>query len=461
MAIVNQDMSREAKRLLYQAYDYALEFLSKLNDRRVYPDEKMLKELKRLDIPLPEKPTDPEAALKLLHEVGLKATVTSAGPRYFGFVMGGSLPQTLASSWLTSAWDQNAGLFDTSPIAAYTEEISLRWLVELFGLPKTCGGAFLSGATMAAFTSLAAARNHLLNRQGWDVRKNGLFDAPKINIIVSEEIHVTNLKAISLLGLGSDRLTKVRTDNQGRMLVDEIPDLSGPTIICLQAGDVNSGCFDPFNEIISELDSDDTWFHIDAAFGMWALVSEKFKHLAKGIEKADSWSIDAHKWLNVPYDSGMALVKNEDALRSAMSFGASYLTPAPGQRRPTDYSTGLSNRARGIDVWTALVTLGKSGIAEIVERCCSHANYAAEELSRAGFEILNDVVLNQVLVSFGDDARTDEVIKEIQRDGTCWCGGTIRKGRRAMRISVISWATTKEDMKKSVEAMIACARHVK
>jgi len=458
---LQHSMKNEPKKLLHDAYEYAIEYFSNLADRKVYPDEKMLEELKRLNLPLSESPKDAGEILKLLHEVGLKTTVCSPGPRYFGFVMGATLPQTVASSWLTSAWDQNAALFDTSPLAAYTEEISLGWLVELFGLPKTCGGAFVTSATMAAFTSLAVARNHLLNQQGWDVQKNGLFDAPKINMIVSEEIHVTNLKAISLLGLGSDRLTKVRTDNQGRMLVTEIPDLSGPTIICLQAGDVNSGCFDPFDEIIDKVGSDDCWVHVDAAFGMWVMVSEKFRYLATGIERADSWSIDAHKWLNVPYDSGIALVKNEDALHSAMSFGASYLTPAPGQRRPTDYSPGLSNRARGIDVWTALATLGRGGIAEIVERCCSHAKYAAEELSRAGFEILNDVVLNQVLVSFGDDARTDEVIKKIQEDGTCWCGGTTWKGRRAMRISVSSWATTEKDMKKSIEAMIACAKLVR
>jgi len=450
-------MKNDPKKLLQNAYEYSIEYLSKLADRKVYPDEKMLEELKRLDLPLSESPKDSGEILKLIHEVGLKTTVTSPGGRYFGFVMGATLPQTVASSWLTSAWDQNAGLFDTSPIAACSEEISLGWLVELFGLPKTCGGAFVTGATMAAFTSLAVARNYLLDRQGWDVRKNGLFDAPKLNVIVSEEIHITNLKAISLLGLGSDRLTKVPTDGQGRMLADEIPNISGPTIICLQAGDVNSGCFDRFDEIIDKVGSDDCWIHVDAAFGMWALVSEKFKHLTKGIEKADSWSIDAHKWLNVPYDSGVALVKNAEALRTAMSFGASYLTPAPGRRRPTDYSPGLSSRARGVDIWMALATLGKSGIAEIVDRCCSHAKYAAEKLSRAGFEILNDVVLNQVLVSFGDDARTDEVIKKIQEDGTCWCGGTTWKGRRAMRISVISWATTAEDMRLSVEAMIKMA----
>lgn len=453
-------MKNDHKNMLHDAYEYALEYLSNLADRRVYPDEQMLEELKRLDLPLSESPNDSAEILKLLHEVGLKTTVTSPGGRYFGFVMGATLPQTIASSWLTSTWDQNAALFDTSPLAAYTEEISLRWLAELFGLPKNCGGAFVTGATLAAFTSLATARNHLLKQQGWDVQKQGLFEAPNLNVIVSEEIHITNLKAISLLGLGSERLAKIPTDSQGRMLVNKIPDITGPTIICLQAGDLNSGCFDKFDEIIDKVSSDNTWVHVDAAFGMWALVSEKFKHLAHGIQGADSWSVDAHKWLNVPYDSGIALVKNSEALRSAMSFGASYLTPAPGKRRPTDYSPGLSSRARGIDIWMALATLGKSGIAEIIENCCSNAEYAATELSKAGFEILNDVVLNQVLVSFGDDARTDEVIKKIQQDGTCWCGGTTWKGRRAMRISVSSWATTKEDMRLSVEAMIACAKLV-
>ncbi|MEE8405046.1 MAG: pyridoxal-dependent decarboxylase [candidate division Zixibacteria bacterium] len=453
-------MKNDHKKLLQDAYEYAIEYLSNLADRRVYPDDKMLEELGRLDLPLSESPKDPGEILKLLHEVGLKTTVTSPGGRYFGFVMGATLPQTVASSWLTSTWDQNAALFDTSPLAAYTEEISLRWLSELFGLPKTCGGAFVTGATMAGFTALAAARSYLLRRHGWDVEKKGLYGAPELRVIVSEEVHVMNLKAISQLGLGIERLTKIATDDQGRMLADKIPEIDGPTILCLQAGDVNSGCFDPFDEIIDKVSSDDVWVHVDGAFGMWVLVSEKFKHLAHGIEKADSWSIDAHKWLNVPYDNGIALIKNGDVLRSAMSFGASYLTPAPGQRRPTDYSPGLSSRARGIDIWMALATLGKSGIAEIVERCCSNAEYAANELSKAGFEILNDVVLNQVLVSFGDDARTDEVIKKIQQDGTCWCGGTTWKGRRAMRISVSSWATTKEDMRLSVEAMIACAKLV-
>jgi glutamate/tyrosine decarboxylase-like PLP-dependent enzyme len=453
-------MKNESNKLLQKAYEYSVEYLSKIADRRVYPDDQMLIELKRLNIPLPDGPSDSDGIIRLLHEVGLKTTVTSAGPRYFGFVMGSTLPQTIASNWLSTAWDQNAALFDTSPLAAYIEEVSIGWLVELFGLSKTCGGSFVTGATMAGFTSLAAARSHLLRTQDWEVETKGLFRAPSISVIVSEEVHVTILKAISLLGLASERLIKVPTDNQGRMIVKSVPEINGPTIVCLQAGDVNSGCFDPFDEIINKVASDNVWVHVDGAFGMWALVSEKLKYLAKGIEKADSWSVDAHKWLNVPYDSGIALVKDAEALRTAMSFGASYLTPAPGKRRPTDYSPGLSSGARGVDVWTALVTLGKSGTGEMIERCCSHARYAAEELSKAGYEILNDIVLNQVLVSFGDDARTDDVIREIQRDGTCWCGGTTWKGRRAMRISVCSWATTEEDMKMSVEAMIASAKRV-
>jgi len=348
----------------------------------------------------------------------------------------------------------------TSPVAAIVEEISLKWLIELYGFPKTCGGAFVTGANMAGFTCLAAARSHLLNRQGWNVEKKGLFKAPEINVIVSEEAHVTILKAFSMLGMGNERVTKVPTDHNGRMLIDKIPKPSGPTIICVQAGDVNSGCFDPIEEIISKFQSDDVWIHVDGAFGLWVLVSDIFKHLGQGIEKADSWSVDAHKWLNVPYDSGIALVRNAEALRAAMSVRTSYLKSTPGKRQPNEYTPELSRRARGIEIWTAIATLGKKGIAEIVENCCAHAQYAAKRLTAAGFKILNAVVINQVLVSCGDEKKTQNVIKAIQEDGTCWCGGTVWKGQAAMRISVSSWATTEKDMKKSVDAMIRIAKSV-
>jgi glutamate/tyrosine decarboxylase-like PLP-dependent enzyme len=421
----------------------------------------MLEEMNRLDFALPEKPNEPEKILELLSSAGSQGTVAVAGPRYFGFVIGGSTPVTLAANWLAGAWDQNCGMDTSSPVAAFVEEISLKWLLQLYGFPSTCGGAFVTGATMAGFTCLAAARSHLLNRQGWNVEKQGLFGAPNIDVIVSEEVHATILKSFSLLGMGSERVTKVPTDKMGRMAVDKIPKLNGPTIICVQAGDVNSGCVDPIDEIIDKFKSEDVWIHVDGAFGLWVLVSSKHKHLAKGIGKADSWSVDAHKWLNVPYDSGVALVRNAEALRSAMSISTAYLKSTPGKRQPHEFTPELSRRARGVEIWTAIASLGRQGIAEIVERCCAHAQKAARRLTDAGYRVLNDVVINQVLVSFGSDEKTEKVIKAIQEDGTCWCGGTRWKGQTAMRISICSWATTDEDMDKSLDAMIRCAKGIK
>ncbi len=454
-------MDKSFNKLLQKTFEDSVAYRASLDKRRVFPDLKMLEEMRRLDIPLPEKSNDAEKIFELLSSAGSQGTVAVSGPRYFGFVIGGSTPVTLAANWLAGAWDQNCGMDTTSPVAAFVEEISLKWLQQLFGFPSTCGGAFVTGATMAGFTCLAAARSHLLTRQGWNVEKQGLFGAPDINVYVSEEVHITILKAFSMLGLGSERLTKIPTDKMGRMLIDKIPQPIGPTIICVQAGDVNTGCFDPVDEIITKFKSDDVWIHVDGAFGLWVLVSSKYKHLGIGIEKADSWSVDAHKWLNVPYDSGVALVKNAEALRSAMSISTSYLKSTPGKRQPNEYTPELSRRARGVEIWTAIASLGRQGIAQIVERCCAHAQKAAKRLTEAGYKILNDVVINQVLVSFGSDEKTQAVIKAIQEDGTCWCGGTTWKGQTAMRISISSWATTVEDMDKSLDAMIRIAKSVK
>lgn len=454
-------MNHEMKTLLKKAFEKSVEYHETLGTRRVYPDESVLNEMKRLDMPLPKGKKSSEEILELLFSAGSPGTNAVAGPRYFGFVIGGALPVTIAANWLAGAWDQNCGMDTTSPIAATLEDISLKWLLELFGLPPDCSGGFVTGATMAGFTCLAAARSHLLGMQNWDVEKQGLFGAPEISVIVSEEVHATILKAFTMLGMGSERLTLVPTDSNGRMLIDNFPQPKGPTIICLQAGDVNTGCFDPIEKIIDRFKSDNVWFHVDGAFGLWVQVSEKYRHLAGGVEKADSWSVDAHKWLNVPYDSGIALVKNSEALRKAMTVSTSYLKSTPGKRQPRDFTPELSRRARGTEIWTAIATLGKSGIAEIVERCCAHAQKAAKRLADAGYEILNEVEINQVLVSFGTSEKTNAVIKAIQEDGTCWCGGTVWKGRTAMRISICSWATTDEDMKMSLDAMIRIARSVK
>jgi glutamate/tyrosine decarboxylase-like PLP-dependent enzyme len=442
--------------LLRDAAERAILYRKQIQTRKVIPSDIAIKNLNQFNIPFPENPVDEKEVIKLLDKFGSPATIGISGPRFFGFVIGGSLPVTLAASWISSAWDQNAGLFVGSPIGAYLESVSLKWLLELFSLPGDSGGAFVTGASMANFTSLAAARHFVLEKAGWDVESDGLIGSPQINVIVSEDAHVTIFKALGLLGLGRNRVIKVPVDSQGRMAANRIPKVKGPTIICAQAGNVNSGSFDPIDEIADIAKSLGAWLHIDGAFGLWAAVVPEKAYLVKGIEKADSWATDAHKLLNVPYDCGLAMVRDEEVLRSAMTLTASYL-PQEFRREPSQFTPELSRRSRGIEVWAALYSLGKKGLIELVERTCNNAKIFAEGLRKAGFEIISDVVFNQVLVSFGDAETTNNVIKEIQKDGTCWCGGTIWQGKTIMRISVCSWATTKEDVKLSLNAIIKAA----
>jgi glutamate/tyrosine decarboxylase-like PLP-dependent enzyme len=379
-----------------------------------------------------------------------------AGPRFFGFVIGGSLPVTVAANWLAGAWDQNTGFYTSTPATSRLEQGALNWLLDLFKLPSNCGGAFVTGATMANFSALAAARHALLQREGWSVEADGLFGAPPITDVVGAEAHPTLFKSLGLLGLGRNRVVKVPVDSQGRMRTDAIPSLSGPTIVCVQAGNVNTGAFDPFPEICARAHDANAWVHVDAAFGLWATTAASTAHLANGLADADSWATDFHKWLNVPYDSGIALVRDADALRGAMAITADYL-PTSEFRNPSDFTPELSRRARGVEVWAALRSLGRQGVAELIERNCRQARRFAEGLEAAGFRILNDVVLNQVLVAFGNAETTNRVVSEIQREGTCWCGGTIWQGQTAMRVSVSSWATTDADVERSLEAMIRIA----
>jgi len=332
-------------------------------------------------------------------------------------------------------------------------------LLDLFKFPRDCGGAFVTGATMANFSALAAARHALLKRAGWNVEADGLFGAPPITVVVGEEAHPTLFKSLGLLGLGRNRVVKVPVDSQGRMRADAIPSLSGPTILCVQAGNVNTGACDPFPEICERAHADGAWVHVDGAFGLWAPTSPSTASLAIGMADADSWATDFHKWLNVPYDSGIALVRDAEALRAAMAITAEYL-PTSKFRNPSDFTPELSRRARGVEVWAALHSLGRQGIAELVERNCRQARRFAEGLQTAGFKVLNEVALNQVLVSFGDAEITNRVVAEIQSDGTCWCGGTVWQEQTAMRISVSSWATTDEDVERSLEAMVRIAREV-
>jgi glutamate/tyrosine decarboxylase-like PLP-dependent enzyme len=446
--------------LLKQAAQHAIRYLESLEGRSVAPTERALQRLKELNGGLADAPMSPSAVLAQLDEFGSPATVASAGPRYFGFVIGGSLPASLAANWLATAWDQNAGLVAASPVAAALEDIALEWLLDVLRLPAASGGAFVTGATMANFTALAAARHAVLARSGWDVEADGMVGAPRVTVVVGAEAHASVFKALSLLGFGRNNVLVVPTDDQGRMRVDAFPKLQGPAIVCLQAGNVNSGAFDPAIELCARAHAADAWVHVDGAFGLWAAVAPSRTYLTEGFAAADSWATDAHKWLNVPYDSGLAFVRDTAALRAAMAQTGAYYIEGE-QREPMHYTPETSRRARGVEVWAALRTLGRSGLADLVDRTCGYAERFAAGLRGAGFEVLNDVVLNQVLVAFGDDATTRRVVRAVQQDGTAWCGGTRWHGRDAMRISVTSWATTADDVERSLDAMLRVAASIR
>jgi len=445
--------------LLEDASRRAVRYLEALPGRHVAPRPLDVARLTSLDEPLPELPGDPAEVLRVLDEVVGPATMAMAGPRFFGFVVGGSLPATVAASWLAGAWDQMTGFFDVTPGMAKLEDVALRWITDVLRLPSGCGGAFVTGATMANFSGLAAARSAVLARAGWDVEVRGLFGAPPITVVVGAEVHASPLKALALLGLGRDRVVSVPVDGQGRMRPDAFPSLTPPAIVLLQAGNVNTGAFDPAPDLVARARSAGAWIHVDGAFGLWAAAAPGRRELVRGFAEADSWAVDGHKWLNVPYDSGIVLVRDPHALRRAMSVSASYLPPS-ARRDPLDFTPELSRRARGVEVWAALRSLGRAGIADLVERTCRHATHFARGLEAAGHCVLNEVVLNQVLVSFGDDEITRRVIEAVQRDGTCWCGGTRWQGQAAMRISVSSWATTEEDVDRSLAAILHAARAV-
>jgi glutamate/tyrosine decarboxylase-like PLP-dependent enzyme len=449
--------------LLLDAAHRGLSYLNDLDSRSVVPSAGAVARLRELRFPLPETPTPPENVLRLLDELGSPATVASAGPRYYGFVTGGSLPASLAANWLAGAWDQNAAFVVGSPAASAFEDVALGWIRDLLGLSGDWGGGFVTGTTMGNFSGLAAARHAALAKTGWDVERKGLFGAPPLQVVVGDEVHSTLSKALALLGLGRERVVSVPVDGQGRMRVEALPALDETSIVCLQAGNVNTGAFDPIREVAGRAKKAGAWVHVDGAFGLWAAASPALAHLTDGIDEVDSIASDLHKWLNVPYDNGLALYRDPSAARSALAVRAAYLPPssastADEERRPSDYTPEASRRARGVDIWAALLSLGRAGVAEMIEGCCRHARTIAAGLEDAGFEILNEVVLNQVLVSFGDDETTRAVVDAVQRDGTCWCGGSFWQGRAAMRVSVSSWATTAEDAKKSVEAIVRVAR---
>jgi glutamate/tyrosine decarboxylase-like PLP-dependent enzyme len=447
------------RELLRETADLAADFLESVPERPVFPRVDVDELRRRLGGPVPEGPTDPHEVVRELAAAGDTGAVAIPGGRYFGFVIGGAVPAALAADWLTSAWDQNAGLYVAGPAAAVTEEVAGAWLAELLGLPADVSFAFVTGTQMAHATALAAARNHVLAEAGWDVERDGLVGAPRIRVLAGEKVHSTLPRALRLVGLGTGSIVSVAADGQGRMRADALRDAlaagGGPTIVCAQAGEVNTGSFDPFEQIADAAQAADAWLHVDGAFGLWAAASPRFAHLTAGAERADSWSTDGHKWLNVPYDSGIVLCARPEAHRRAMSVYADYLIHADegGPRDQMDWTPEFSRRARGFTVYAAIRSLGRSGIAELVERCCDHAaRFAAGIAELPGVEVLNEVILNQVLFRFESDERTHAALAAVQESGVAWMSGSVWQGRHAIRLSVSNWQTTAEDIDRTVEA---------
>jgi glutamate/tyrosine decarboxylase-like PLP-dependent enzyme len=448
----------DLRALLSETLERSDRYLKSLDTRPVSPRPDAVAALKKLDVPLQNDPIEASQVIRELDEIVTPATMAMAGPRFFGFVIGGSLPAALAANWLASAWDQNTGHYNSTPGTSHLEQVSLRWLLDLLDLPRESAGAFVTGTTVAHVTALAAARHAVLAKAGWDVEANGLFGAPEVTVITGAEAHPTLYKALGVVGFGRKRVVKVPVDNQGRMRADAFPKITGPTIVCLQVGNVNSGACDDVKTLGRRAREQGAFVHVDGAFGLWARVAPARAHLVEGVEQADSWATDAHKWLNVPYDSGIAFVRDGDALRKSMAVSAEYLPAATANRTPSDFTPELSRRGRGTDVWAALRSLGRRGVSEMVEANCRQARRFGDELTRAGFRVLNEVVLNQVVVQFGDADRTRKVIAAIQHEGTLWAGETVWQGQVAMRISVCCWATTDADVEKSLGAIVRIAR---
>ena len=450
--------------LLDRVHRHALDYLLSMPDRHVGARATREEMLNALRVPLRDDGEPPTVVIDELAAQGDRGAIANAGPRYFGFVIGGSLPVALAADWLTSAWDQNPGIYATSPISSVIEEIAAQWVLEILDLPRESGVGFVTGCQMANFTGLAAARHGVLRKVGVNVEETGLADAPRVNVIVGDEAHVTVLTSLRMLGFGLKGLHHVATDEQGRMRADDLARVvkslpEGPTIIVAQAGNVNTGAFDPLRDIAGIAKERGAWVHVDSAFGLWARASKDRAFLADGIELADSWATDAHKWLNVPYDCGIAIVRDSSAQRSAMSVRAEYLEHSAGVERDNfEFVPEFSRRARGITVYAALRALGRRGVETMVDNGCARAREMADILrADSRVKILNDVVLNQVLVRFGDsDELTKEVVARVQREGTCWLGGTTWQGRGAMRISVSHWGTSEEDAERSAEAILRC-----
>jgi glutamate/tyrosine decarboxylase-like PLP-dependent enzyme len=455
--------AEQYERVLDTSRRHALDYLSGLADRPVRESAGVDELRGALDRELPREGEDPAAVIDELARAAGPGLIGTSSPRYFGFVVGGALPAAMGADWLSAAWDQIASLYVCGPSASVAEEVAGRWVLDLLGLPADAGFGLTTGGTMANFAGIAAGRHAVLRRAGWDVEARGLQGAPAVRVLIGEHAHATIPVALRFLGLGAEAAVRVGADDQGRMRPDELASelarVEGPAIVCAQAGEVNTGCFDPFVEIADACEQQGAWLHVDGAIGLWTAASSEFDDLTRGLERADSWSTDAHKWLNVPYDNGFIAVADAEALRGAMGISAAYLTAASDARDAYQFVPESSRRTRGFVLYAALRSLGRDGVAELVERCCSHARLMAAELKEdPDLELINDVVINQVLVAIrSDDPErvTGEAVRRIQQDGTCWLAGTTWRGRPAIRVSVSNWQTTEDDIRRSAAAIRA------
>jgi len=449
--------------LLRETADYAADFLESLDQRPVMPQVDFAALRERMGGPVPDGPSDPHEVVAELAAIGSEAAVAIPGGRYFGFVIGGAVPASLAADWLTSTWDQNAGLVVAGPGAAVAEEIAGRWLADLLKIPRATSFAFVTGTQMAHATAMAAARNHVLHEVGWDVEEKGLIGAPPIRVFAGEKAHSTFPRALRFVGLGTGSIERIPADEQGRMRPGELRKAlaahDGPAIVCAKAGEVNTGSFDDFHTIADAAEEAGAWFHVDGAFGLWAAASPRFEHLVDGAERADSWSTDGHKLLNVPYDNGIMLCARPEAHRRAISVFADYLVHSGegGPRDEVDWTPEFSRRARGFTVYAAIRQLGRSGIAELVERFCDHAARFAEEIPASGAEVLNEVLFNQVLFRYDSDERTKDILRRVQESGEAWMSGSVWDGRQAIRLSVSNWQTSDGDIDRALAAFRAAA----
>ena len=446
----------ETRALLDAAHRAALRYAEGLDARGVAPTPAALDALAGFHGPLPDGPADPLGVLDTLDRLGSPATMATTGGRFFGFVVGGALPVTVAAAWLAAAWDQNAGSYVLSPVAAELEEVAAGWILDLLDLPREATVGFVTGSTMGTFTAVAAARNALLRRAGYDVKRRGLAGAPPLRVVTSEECHPTNLATLGYAGIGLDQVERVPTDAHGRLDVDRLPALDDRTLVLLQAGNINSGASDPFGPVCERARAAGAWVHVDGAFGLWARASPRHAHLVAGVDQADSWSVDGHKWLNLPQDSAVYACRHAGAVTDVFGVSATYLVHSP-RRQPNTLTPELSRRARGVEFWAALAHLGRSGVADVVERSCAHAQTFARGLAQGGYEVLNEVALNQVVFALPTEAATRAALERIQVGGVTWLGPTTWKGRYALRISVSSAATTADDVDRSLAAIVEAA----